>query len=73
MKPVYKLIAEVPLTILGLLLLWSAVGRLMSGSSDLQVLAGVLLLIITLFLLVLAARTIFYHVKEMLDNVRKNR
>lgn len=72
MKTLCKLLAEVVLSIFAFLLLWSAAGRLLTSASDLNVLAGILLLVITLCLVVFAARIIYRHAKEILDHGLKN-
>ncbi len=64
-QALFKVIAEVVGTTFAFLLLWSAAGRLMTSSSDLGVLAGILLIILTLCLLVYAARIIYFHAKEI--------
>ncbi len=72
MKILCKVLAEIILSVVAFLLLWSAAGRLLTSASDVNVLAGVLLLILTLCLMVFAARTIYSHVKEIINHGLKN-
>ncbi len=68
LKIVFKLIAEIVGTIFIFLILWSAAGRLMTSASDLNVLAGVLLVILTICLLLFVARAIYLQAKEIFSN-----
>jgi hypothetical protein len=72
MKAVSILIAEVVGSIFVLLIAWTAVGRLISSPSDLNVVMGLLLLLLMICFCVWLGRTVYFQAKEIIKNDPKN-